>query len=330
MKKLLSLLQFVMVAVLLCGVTAKAETNWDLSMPWGPAEFHVINAQKFAEAVKQATNGEVIITVHPGASLGIKGPESLAAVADGLVPMAEMAGFQQVGDEPILGFESLPYLVDDYDQLALLYETIRPTVEAAFARHNQKVLYIVPWPSQNFFTKKELNNLDDLAGIKMRTYDKNSTELMTRLDMTPVQIPSPDVVPSLASGKLDAVMTSTTTAAAQKYWEFLSYVYPTNHLWASNMMTVNSDAWNSISAEHQQAIEALAKEMEPQFWEVSKADHAAKLKVLTENGMAHHVPAAELVAGMRAKARPMWDEFASRIPEAKPVLDSFLEKTGKQ
>ena len=330
MQKQSTLLSIFVLSTLLFCNALQAATNWDLSMPWGPSEFHVLNAQKFSEAVKQATGGEVVITVHPGASLGIKGPESLAAVADGLVPMAEMAGFQQVGDEPILGFESLPYLVDDYDQLALLYQTIRPTVEAAFARHNQKVLYIVPWPSQNFFTKKELINLDDLAGIKMRTYDKNSTELMTRLGMTAVQIPSPDVVPSLASGKLDAVMTSTTTAAAQKYWEFLSYVYPTNHLWASNMMTVNLDAWNSISAEHQQAIAALAQEMEPQFWEVSKADHAAKLKVLTENGMTHNTPAPALIAGMRAKARPMWDEFAQRLPEAKEVLEEFLQKTGKQ
>jgi TRAP-type C4-dicarboxylate transport system substrate-binding protein len=241
----------------------QAQTQWDLSMPWGPTEFHVLNAQKFADAVKVATGGEVQITIHPGASLGIKGPESLAAVADGLVPMAEMAGFQQVGNEPILGLESLPYLVDDYDQLALLYDTIRPAVETAFERNNQKVLYIVPWPSQNFFTKKELNTLDDLTGVKIRTYDKNSSELMERLGMTPVQIPSPDVVPALASGKLDAVMTSTTTAAAQKYWEFLQFVYPTNHLWASNMLTVNLDAWNGISPEHQQAIEQLAREMEP-------------------------------------------------------------------
>jgi len=76
---------------------ALAQTKWDVSIPWGPTEFHTVNAQKFAEEVKKATNGAVEMITHPGAALGIKGPESLRSVGDGIVPMGEMAGFQQVG-----------------------------------------------------------------------------------------------------------------------------------------------------------------------------------------------------------------------------------------
>ena len=49
-----------------------AETSWDVSIPWGPTEFHTLNAQKFAEEVKKATSGEVVMITHPGAALGIK------------------------------------------------------------------------------------------------------------------------------------------------------------------------------------------------------------------------------------------------------------------
>lgn len=79
-----------------------------MSLPWGPTEYHTKNAQAFAEKVKEVTGGQVMITVHPAGALGIKGPETLRAVKDGIVPMAEFAMLTGVGEEPVLGFESLP------------------------------------------------------------------------------------------------------------------------------------------------------------------------------------------------------------------------------
>ena len=56
----------------LIGGTAQgqAPTRWDVSLPWGPSEFHTTNAQRFATEVRNATNGAVQMTVHPGGSLG--------------------------------------------------------------------------------------------------------------------------------------------------------------------------------------------------------------------------------------------------------------------
>ena len=81
---------------------------------------------------------------------------------------------------------------------------------------------------------------------------------MRSLKMSPLLVNNADIVPSLAAGGLDAVMTSGTTAVAQKYWEFLDFTYRTNHLWALNHMTVNLDAWNKLSAADQKKIEDLA------------------------------------------------------------------------
>lgn len=304
-------------------------THWDLSMPWGPSEFHVTNALRFADEVSVVTQGAVTIHVHPAAILGIKGPETMRAVEEGIVDMADAAGFQQVGTEPLLGFESLPYLVDDIDQLALLYSIIRDDVEAAFARHGVRVVYIVPWPNQNFFFDKPIESVADFAGLTMRSYDKSSTDLVKGLGMTPIQMPSPDVVPALASGAIDGVMTSTTTAAAQKYWEFLRYTVRTNHTWSSNMVTINESSWQALEPQHQEAITALARELEPQFWDVARRDDALKLTELEANGMITQLPSPELVAEMRAQSLPIWKAFVGRVPDSEPLLAAFLEATGK-
>lgn len=321
---------FAALACCALAIPASAQTRLDVSMPWGPTEFHTQNAQKFAQGVNEATKGQAAMTVHPGGALGIKANESLRAVEDGAVTMAEYAAFQNVGDLPLLGIESLPFLVDDYDQLRVMHSFARPAWEAALAKRGQKVLYVVPWPSQNFFTKKPVKGFEDLKGVRMRTYDRNTAEMVSKLGMVPLQMNNPDIVPALASGKLDAVMTSGTTAAAQKYWEFLKHTYNTNHLWASNLMVINLGAWNKLSPENRAVIEKLAREMEPGFWEVSKGEHTTRMAQLKQNGMSVEPASKELVERMRTVTRPMWDEFAkSAGPEGAKLLADYRAKTGK-
>ncbi len=303
--------------------------HWDLSMPWGPSEFHVANAYRFAREINVLTDGALTIHVHPGAVLGIKGPETMRVVEEGIVDIAEGASFHQVGTEPILGFESLPYLVDDFDELALLYTIIRPSVEAAYARHGLKILYLVPWPNQNFFFNMPITTVDDFRGLTMRSYDKSSTDLVLGLDMTPIQMPSPDVVPALASGAVDAVMTSTTTAVAQKYWEFLSHTFRSNHTWSCNMLTLSEQSLSELPPQHQDAIQQLARDLEPEFWQISREDDQDKLRVLEENGMITQVPPQQLMADMRAQAQPIWKDFFNRVPEARPLFEEFTARAGK-
>ncbi len=305
-----------------------ADVEWDVAVPWGASEFHTVNAMNFAERVAEETGGAVKMTVHPGGALGIRANESLRAVEDGAVPMAEYALFQNVGDLPILGIESIPFLIEDYAQLRQMHDLVRPIWEAELERRNQKALYIVPWPSQNFFTKDPVESIEDLEGVRFRTYDANTASMIDSLGAVPLQMNSPDVVPALATGKLDAVMTSGSTAAAQKYWEFLNHTYTTNHLWASNAMAVNLDEWNGLSEEHRATIEQIAAEMEPGFWEISEAEHAKRMAQLEENGMTVSAPSDALATAMREQTATMADDFAAKIKGSGQIIEKFRAMTG--
>src|SRR5580765_6289243 len=106
-------------ALALASASAAAQTKWDLSTVWPDGNFHTKNAMRFADEVKKATNGSVEITVKAGGQLGFKGPEHLRAVRDGLVPLADVLNIQQVGDEPFMGVESIPFLVGNVDELKI-------------------------------------------------------------------------------------------------------------------------------------------------------------------------------------------------------------------
>ena len=61
-----------------------AQTKLDISMPWGPTEFHTVNAQNFAKRVAEVTKGQVLMTVHPGGASGSKANETVRAKVDGV------------------------------------------------------------------------------------------------------------------------------------------------------------------------------------------------------------------------------------------------------
>ena len=307
------------------GVSAAlAETAWDMSVVWPEGNFHTQNALAFAEAVKEATDGEVVITVHSGGALGIKGPEGMAAVRDGLVPIADILLNQQVGEAPILGIETLPYLAPTMPDLALLHKFYRPKLEEVAESMNQKLLYMVPWPGQAVFAPNPINSLDDIKGLTIRVVDANGSSFFEALGATPVQMPWGEVVPSLAAGTIKGVTTSSSSGVDGAFWEFTKHMSTFNWQASSNAVMVNLDAWNALEPETRAAIEATAARMEGQFWLNSKAEDAKKLAILQEHGIEITQPSPELRAALLEKAKPLWDDFKARVPDAAPYVDAYL------
>lgn len=301
----------------------------DLSSPWNPAEFHVANARDFAEAVAAATEGRVRIIVHPAAELGIKGPDSLTAVAQGAVPMIDMAGFQQTGLEPLFGLEALPFLVRNREELRLLYSFLRPEIEKRLRHWGLVLVYLVPWPPQNIFLDRPVHRVEELRGLRVRTLDAHTTRLAEALGMHPRQLPAADVVPALAAGALDAVMTSTTTAAAQHYPAFLHEMLPTHHGWVVNYVVVRKDVLARLLPADRMRMLRIAQARERRYWAVSAADDAAKWRELAAAGMERLPVSAELRAAFERIARPLWQAYVAQVPEARPILNRFLERTGR-
>jgi len=310
---------------------AAAETSWDLPLAWNDGNFHVENAKTFAKVVGQVTGGEVKINIHPGGSLGFKGPEMLTAVRDGLVPIGDMLLIQQTGENPLFGLEAQPYMVQSLDELAVLHKRFVPMLEKLMADYNQKLLYIVPWPRQYVYTKVEAKDVAGLSGIKIRTYNSSTTDMFGRLGMTPVQLPWGEVVPALAAGTIDAVTTSASSGVDGKFWEFLTYMYPTSHVWSSNAVTVNLDAWNALSEANRDAIERAAKALQPVFWAVSRSEDDLKVGVLTDNGVKIGPLSDGTLKEMQMKTAPMLDEYVEKAgPQAKEIIDGFLADVGRK
>jgi TRAP-type C4-dicarboxylate transport system substrate-binding protein len=315
----------------LLALSAQAATQWEFSSIMPPGNFAAEHSLRFAEAVKEATGGEVTINVHLGGALGLKGPETLVAVQDGIVHVADMQMNQQIGEDKFFGIESVPFLATGFVELRVLQGFTRPHFDEIAKQHNQKILYIYPFPPQNLHANTATDtSVDQFAGIKVRTIDKNATDFFTALGAVPLQMPWAEVIPALSTGVIDAVSTSATSGVDGKFWEFMTHVNELHWQMNSFMVSVNLDAWNAISPEHQDIIEEIAERMEPEIWTASFNDDAASIATLEENGMTITQPSPELKQQLNEVGESMWQAAIEEIgPRAEEVIGRYRQMVGK-
>jgi TRAP-type C4-dicarboxylate transport system substrate-binding protein len=304
-------------------------TDWDFAIAYPLNNFQTLAAQRFASEVGSATSGRVKITVHPGGALGFKGPDMLGAIRDGLVPTGSFLFNQQVGLAPILGIASLPYLVSGLDEMKKFNDAAKPVYAKEFAKFNQKLLYIVPWPGQNIFSKAEITGPESFKVMKIRTVDRNGSEFFRDLGASPSQMPWGDVVPALATGVIDSVTTSTSSAVDGQFWEFMKDCTVVNWQSSFDAVTVNVDAWQKLSPEDQKAVESVAQRLEPEFWSASKAEDVKNFELLKSKGLKIVDAPPSVRNFMISKGKPTWSTFTKDHPDVKPLVEAYLAAVGK-
>lgn len=326
-------LQFSSAAVvgsaLLMPAAAFAVTTLDLSEVLPEENWQTQAILAWAADVEEASGGELVVNVHSGGALGFKGPEHLNTVAGGLVPMADLLLAQATGNEPIFKVENLPFLVSSPEELAILHKHLRPAIDEAAARNNQKFLTTMPSPQNSIYMEVKADSLEELANVKVRGADMTSVETFNALGMTGIQIPWGELIPALATGRVDGVGTSPTSAVDGKFWEFLEYIYPTNHVWATNVLSINLDTWNGLSPELQQVLLDVSAKHEPLFWEASKELGEAAQQTLLDNGMEVVEISPEMRAAMEERTRPIIDSYVEEVPAAAPIIEAYLEEVGR-
>lgn len=315
-----------LIILLFLSLPATAATvKMDLHASYGATSFHTEGAIKFAELAKHYSGGSVDITVHPGGSLGFKGPELLKVVKDGQVPMSDILMGVVAGSEHVFGISSLPRLVPSFAQAKALYNDCRPLYEKAATKWNQKFLYAAPWPPSGLVTKTTINSKADLANLKTRTYDKNGAEFLRILGAAPVSLPWGEVYSSLRTGMIDSVLTSAESAKNGKFWEVLGAFKPINYAFPLNMVTINMDYWKALNKDQQQAVLKAAAEVEESQWAASEQRHVDSMKAIQDNGIVVTEVSAELSNDLNQAAKQLINEF--QVKASKDVQDILKKYT---
>jgi len=155
---------------------AFAAEKWDMPMAYSASNFHSENGVEFANCVTEGTAGEIEITVHPGGSL-IAGADIKRAIQTGQVQLGERILSGHQNENAIFGFDSIPFLAPSFEASDKLWQAAKPKIEELLAEQNLTLLYNVPWPPQGLYFKKEVKTIEDMKGVKFRSYNNATSRL---------------------------------------------------------------------------------------------------------------------------------------------------------
>ncbi len=295
--------------------------TWDMPTPYPDTNFHTKNITEFAEEVAKITDGELDIKLHTAGSL-FKHPEISKAVRSGQVPVGEFFLSLLANENPAFGADSLPFLATDYGQATALWNAQKPVIEALLEEQGMQILFSVPWPPQGLYTTKPIATVDDLKGLKFRTYNATLERFADLAGAAPTQVEAPDIPQAFSTGRVEAMITSPSTGVDSTAWDFLTH-YTDIQAWIpKNIVIVNTRAIRKLDDATRDAVLSAAANAEARGWAASQEETAANVQVLKDNGIIVMEPSEELQNGLRDIGTAMLDEW--RV-EAGAAGEAMLE-----
>jgi TRAP-type C4-dicarboxylate transport system substrate-binding protein len=299
------------VALALSAAGAAAQTKWDMPTPYTDGTFHTQNVRQFVDELKKATGGQLDVTVHSNASL-IKAPDILRAVQTGQVNAGEILLSAFENEDPMFGADGIPFLATGFDNAWKLYQAQKPFLEKRMLARGVRVLYSVPWPGQAIFTKAPLKSIDDLKGVKFRSYSPGTARIAELLGAVPTTVQAAEVPQAFATNLVTAMITSSATGVASKAWEFSKVYYDTNAFHPRNAVIVNERAFQRLpEAVRGEALKAAAA-AEKRGWEMARQNQASGMKTLADNGMSVVQPDAGMNAAFTRVGDAMLGEWLKK------------------
>lgn len=308
---------------LTAALPAMAADKWDMPMAYSASNFHSENGATFAKCVTGGTNGDITITTHPGGSL-FAGGDIKRAIQTGQVQIGErlMSGHQN--ENAVFGFDSIPFLAPSFDASAKLFEAAKPSMEKLLDEQNLVMLYAVPWPPQGLYFNKEVNSVDDMAGLKFRSYNTATARLAELTGMLPVSIEAAEISQAFATGVAESMISSGATGYDRKVWESLSHFYEVDAWLPYNYVMVNKEVWSGTSEASQAAITACADEAGARGLEASKAYTQFTMDGLAAGGMTVGPAGDELMSGLRTIGETMTTEWLEAAgDDGAAIVDAF-------
>ena len=310
--KFLKYLVSIIASVVLFTNASNAGEKWDMALAYGAGNFHSANAAEFAKNVSDNSGGKLTIVTHPGGSL-FKGGEIFRAVRTGQAQIGERFMSALGKEDPLLEVDSQPFLATTYDDAMDLYQASKPEIVKGLDSKGLVFLYAVPWPAQGLYSKKEINSIADLKGLKFRAYNSATIRIAELTGMAPTKIEAAEISQAFSTGAVESMITSPTTGKNKKIWENgVKYFYDIAAWFPKNMVIVNKDAWNTLDSATQKLVMMEASKAEKKGWALSKKGNKVDKKALADAGMEVGKVNAALKKHFEGVGATMSKEWAER------------------
>lgn len=236
-------------------------------------QFRFIQEPFFTEELPEASGGAITTTFGSLDDLGIQGPEVLRLLSLGMFDISEGTLSYMAGEASQFESLDLPGLTADIDAQRAMADALRPELEAVMAeRFNVKLLSMAPIALQVLYCNQPVASLQDISGLKVRTFNRSMAELIEGLGGQPVNIPFAEVVPAMDRGVADCAITGTSAGNTARWWEVTDHLVILPMGWSMTFFAANANSWDRLPPESQAFLTEQFADMEDRQWAQAASD----------------------------------------------------------
>jgi TRAP-type C4-dicarboxylate transport system substrate-binding protein len=308
-------------------VTLRLSHQWP-GASQGEGDFRAVLAQRFAQQVKERTNGDVTIKIYPNNSL-IEDPEQqYQAMEQGTTDMSVFPLDYASGDVPEFSVTLMPAMVRNHAQAQNWQDAeIGRKVEEMTEENGIKVLTWV-WNAGAIGVKEGSPVVapDDVrSGMVTRAAGPRVEQMLERVGFGLASMDSSEIYNAMQTGTLDSAITSTSSFSSYRLYEQVnSYTSPTggNTFWFMfEPLIISMEEFEKLTPEQQKIFEEEGAELQEYAYTASQEDDVRVDKEFEEAGVKVVPMDDKSFVEWQQVSQPVWDDFAGDVEGGQELIE---------
>ena len=242
---------------------------------------------KYEELVEEASNGEIDVVILSGGTMGsVQDTFEQCRRGDIEISGSTTSNFATAIPEFAV-WESFGLFDDEAHAKRVLESDAGKQLMEPLERHNLVGMGYMELGFRNFSnSKRPIETLDDLKGLKIRGYNSIQIKAWEALGLNTTSVSWGELFTSLQQKMIDGQECATTSFYTEKFYEAQDYWSLTRHVFTNYLWYANKDFMDSLSEEHRQILMDCAQEAIDYNWELNIETEQSTLDQLRAEGFA--------------------------------------------
>jgi TRAP-type C4-dicarboxylate transport system substrate-binding protein len=224
----------------------------------------------FFNGLPKATGVSMKVNYNPMDVVNVQAADALRLLRSGTFDVMSVQIGMASRDDPFFEGIDLMGVATDMGQLRKVVEAYREVFDQRLqSRFNAKVMTLWPFGPQVFWCNSPIAKIDDLKGLKVRSFTPSMAALVQHFGGTPITLQFSEVYPALQRGVANCGVTSPTSGNTGKWGEVTSHFLPLAVSGSVQGHFMNLEYWKKFSPDSQQKLLAEFKRMENQMWDLA-------------------------------------------------------------
>lgn len=306
------------IALAASSVSAQQLRGWNIHVEDYPVS---IAMESFADAISEATNGELTAKTFHNGVLGSQ-PDAIEQLRLGVIDFGEFSLGPFGTSVPEANVVSLPFI---FSSIPEMYKLMDGAVGDAIGEGMMK-RGVVPlgWydaGARSFYNSvRPINTPADVTGLKIRVMNNDLfVDMVASMDGNATPMAFAEVYQSIQTGVVDGAENNPPSYESTSHFEVAKFYSLTEHLIIPECLCMSKISWDKLTPEQQDAVMKAGRasaELQRELWQ---AREAASMKIVQDGGtvvnqIADKGPFQDAMA-------PVYEKFLAANPDLAGLVD---------